>query len=119
MENIGSQTWPILCYLLAGILGAFGQYFYKIGADRLKDVSLFTNWPLFLGAGLFTLVMVCFVAGFRLGGKLSVVYPVYATTFIWATLIAIYIEKETVSLNLWLGILLICTGVVVVARTAN
>ena len=31
--------------------------------------------------------MVLFVAAFKRGGSLSVLYPVYASTFIWAALI--------------------------------
>ena len=33
--------------------------------------------------------MVLFVAAFKRGGALSVLYPVYATTFIWAALLGL------------------------------
>ena len=33
--------------------------------------------------------MVLFVAAFKKGGSLATLYPVYATTFIWAALIAL------------------------------
>jgi hypothetical protein len=33
--------------------------------------------------------MALFVAAFKRGGALSVLYPVYATTFIWAAVIAL------------------------------
>jgi multidrug transporter EmrE-like cation transporter len=32
--------------------------------------------------------MVLFVAAFKRGGSLAVLYPIYASTFIWAALIA-------------------------------
>lgn len=32
--------------------------------------------------------MILFLAAFRRGGSLTVLYPIYATTFIWAALIA-------------------------------
>jgi multidrug transporter EmrE-like cation transporter len=32
--------------------------------------------------------MVLFVAAFKRGGALTVLYPIYATTFIWAAIIA-------------------------------
>ncbi len=32
--------------------------------------------------------MVLFVAAFKRGGSMAVLYPVYASTFIWAALIA-------------------------------
>ena len=39
-------------------------------------------------------VPVLFVAAFRRGGQLSVLYPVYATTFIWAAVVG-YSVYET------------------------
>ena len=36
----------------------------------------------------YVLVMVLFVAAFKRGGSLTVLYPIYASTFIWAALIA-------------------------------
>jgi multidrug transporter EmrE-like cation transporter len=33
--------------------------------------------------------MVLFVAAFRRGGNMAVLYPIYASTFIWAALIAL------------------------------
>ena len=32
--------------------------------------------------------MILFVAAFKKGGALTVLYPIYATTFIWAAVIA-------------------------------
>ena len=43
------------------------------------------------------MVMVLFVASFKMGGRISVVYPIYATTFIWGTLLGVFIDKEQVS----------------------
>jgi hypothetical protein len=34
-------------------------------------------------------VMVLFVAGFKQGGQMTVLYPLYASTFIWGALIAL------------------------------
>ena len=36
-------------------------------------------------------VMVLFVAAFRKGGSLAVLYPIYATTFIWAAVLALLV----------------------------
>jgi hypothetical protein len=33
-------------------------------------------------------VMVLFVAAFKRGGELSVLYPIYASTFIWGAILA-------------------------------
>lgn len=114
-----SQLIPILLNLLAAIFGAAGQYFYKTGARQFGTVELYRNWPIFLGIFLFCLVMVLFVSAFKLGGRLSVVYPAYATTFIWATLIAVYVENEVVNLPQLSGILVILLGVALVGFSAE
>lgn len=81
----------IFYFLLASLLGAVGQYLYKSGADA-ADGSVFgylLNVRLISGALCYAGVMVLFVAAFRKGGSLTVLYPTYATTFIWAALLAL------------------------------
>lgn len=109
------QTVPILLNLLAAVVGAVGQYLYKLGGLRLGTTPLYKNWPLFTGMVLFCFVMVLFVIAFRLGGRLSVVYPVYATTFIWGTLLAVGVEKEPFHWVQMAGIGAILVGVTLVA----
>lgn len=94
---MSDQFIPAMLYLLAAFVGAIGQYAYKLGGAQMGKVPLYANYPLFLGIILFCLVMVLFVASFKMGGRISVVYPIYATTFIWGTLIGVYIDKEPVS----------------------
>jgi hypothetical protein len=80
-------------FLLASILGALGQYLYKSGAD-LAGASLASyafNPRLLFGSVCYVAVMVLFVAAFRKGGSLTVLYPIYATTFIWAAIIALLV----------------------------
>ncbi|NRA10863.1 MAG: hypothetical protein HRT57_02780 [Crocinitomicaceae bacterium] len=72
------------------MLGALGQYLYKTGADLAGGSvkSYLANPRLLAGVVCYIAVMVLFVAAFKKGGSLSVLYPVYATTFIWGALIA-------------------------------
>lgn len=93
------QMIPALLYLVAACVGAVGQYSYKLGGLRIGQIPIYQNIPLILGIILFCIVMVLFVLSFKLGGRLSVVYPIYATTFIWGTLIGVIADKEPVSLN--------------------
>ena len=78
-------------FLLASLLGAVGQYLYKSGADVAGGsvVSYVFNPRLLYGSICYITVMVLFVAAFRKGGSLTVLYPTYATTFIWAAVIAL------------------------------
>jgi len=79
------------CFLLAAILGAVGQFLYKSGADRAggSAASYLLNCRLLAGVVCYIAVMVLFVAAFKRGGSLSVLYPIYASTFIWAAVIAL------------------------------
>jgi multidrug transporter EmrE-like cation transporter len=110
-----SQTIPIALNLLAAVLGAVGQYLYKLGGLRMGTEPLYKNWPLFSGMVLFCVVMVLFVVAFRLGGRLSVVYPVYATTFIWGTLLAVGVDREPFHWIQMAGVAVILVGVTMVA----
>jgi len=110
-----SQVLPILLNLVAAVFGALGQWLYKIGASHLKEIPIYKNWQIFVGMLLFCVVMVLFVAAFRLGGRLSVTYPVYATTFVWGMLIAIFLDKEPWAMAQIIGVLLILVGVSLIA----
>lgn len=80
----------ILLFLLASILGAIGQFLYKGGADAAQGglLSYLVNTRILLGVACYGAVMVLFVAAFKRGGSLAVLYPIYASTFIWAALIS-------------------------------
>src|SRR5437773_8730676 len=82
----------IACFLAAALFGAWGQFLYKSGADRATGglSSYLLNLRILGGVGCYIAVMVLFVAAFKRGGELTVLYPVYATTFIWASLIALW-----------------------------
>jgi hypothetical protein len=82
----------ILCFLVAAFLGALGQFLYKSGAEKAGDtvLSYLLNARLLGGVACYVAVMVLFVAAFRRGGELSVLYPLYASTFIWAAFIALW-----------------------------
>ena len=77
-------------YVAASVLGASGQFFYKSGAEKATgSLSSYLVSPWIWGGVIcYVGVMILFVAALRRGGSLSVLYPVYATTFIWAALIS-------------------------------
>jgi multidrug transporter EmrE-like cation transporter len=114
MEN---QKIPILLNCLAAFLGAFGQYYYKKGSALLHQ-HIF-NVPIIIGILLFCGVMGLFVLTYKFGGKISVVYPFYATTFVWGTLIGIIFEKEPVKAGHFVGLSLLLVGLAVIAFQAE
>lgn len=80
----------IACFVIAALLGAVGQYLYKSGADQADGgvLSYLLNVRLLGGVACYVAVMGLFVAAFKQGGQLSVLYPTYATTFIFAAFLA-------------------------------
>ena len=113
---MNGQLTPILLNLVAAVLGAFGQYAYKKGSAQVGQVSILQNYSIWIGVLLFCGVMVLFVLAYKMGGRISVVYPFYATTFIWGALIGFYLEKEPFHWTIVGGSLLIMLGLVVIAR---
>jgi len=83
----------IVMFVAAALFGALGQYLYKSGADIAGGTvtSYIVNPRLLGGVVCYVAVMVLFVAAFKKGGALTVLYPVYATTFIWAALLALVV----------------------------
>lgn len=80
----------IVFFVIAAFLGALGQFFYKSGAEKAGNTfaSYIFNPRLLAGVICYIAVMVLFVAAFKRGGALTVLYPVYASTFIFAAIIA-------------------------------
>ena len=80
----------IVLFVIAAFLGALGQFYYKSGAEKAGNTlaSYIFNARLLAGVVCYVGVMVLFVAAFKRGGALTVLYPIYASTFIFAAIIA-------------------------------
>lgn len=80
----------IVLFAIAALVGAIGQFLYKTGADAATGgVGSYVANPRLLGGVVcYVAVMVLFVRAFKIGGSLSVLYPIYASTFVWAAIIA-------------------------------
>lgn len=102
----------ILMFIVAAMLGAIGQFLYKAGADRTSATlsSYLLNPLLLCGVVSYIGVMVLFVAAFKRGGAMSVLYPVYASTFIWGALIAWMAFSEPIRPVNVLGMVVLVAG---------
>jgi len=109
----------IVYFLIASVLGAVGQFLYKAGADHAGGTvrSYLLNHRILLGVCCYVAVMVLFVAAFRQKASPSVLYPVYATTFIWAALIEQALFGRTISLANVAGMGLLVGGMYLMGRT--
>ncbi len=108
----------IIYFLIASILGALGQYLYKSGADNTGSTlkSYLLNYKLLAGVACYIGVMILFVAAFKKGGALSVLYPLYATTFIWSALIAMLAFGTPIKPINIMGMLLLLGGMYLMGK---
>ena len=104
----------IVMFLVAALLGAVGQYLYKVGSARIDAgwPGFLFNAPLLGGVSCYVAVMVLFVAAFRRGGNMAVLYPLYASTFIWAALIALFAFGTPIKPVNIAGMVLLVAGMV-------
>jgi len=115
------QTTPIssmVLFLIAALVGAVGQFFYKSGAEQTTNAwqSYLLNWRLLLGVVSYIAVMVLFVAAFKRGGALSVLYPLYASTFIWAALIGLWAYGVPIKAVNVAGMVLLVAGMFLMGK---
>jgi hypothetical protein len=109
----------IALFTIAAFVGALGQFLYKSGADRATAgiASYLFNVRLLGGVACYIAVMVLFVAAFKRGGSLTVLYPIYASTFIWAAIIARFAYQTPIQPANMAGMLLLVMGMYLMGRS--
>lgn len=108
----------IVLFAVAAVLGAAGQFFYKSGTEATGDslTSYLLNPRILVGVACYVGVMVLFVAAFKRGGALSVLYPVYASTFIWASLIGYFAYATPIRPVNMLGMAVLVLGMYLMGK---
>jgi drug/metabolite transporter (DMT)-like permease len=104
----------IASILAAAVLGAIGQFLIEYGARHGKGgvLGFLTNPSILAGISGYLLVMVLFTYAFRTGGTVRVLYPLYASTFIWAALIAWIAYHQPVQPVHAIGMTLLISGMI-------
>jgi multidrug transporter EmrE-like cation transporter len=104
----------LACVLAASLLGAAGQFLFKLAATRGGSAPLgflATPWA-FLGLASYVAVMLLFSFAFRRGGTVTVLYPLYASTFIWAAVMAWALYGQPIRPIHVAGMVLLIAGMV-------
>ena len=113
------RTSPIavLYFLAAAFLGALGQFLYKSGTEKTDSSLLsYLNMRLLGGVVCYVGVMALFVAAFKRGGALTVLYPIYASTFIFAALVSWRFYGTPIRAVNVAGMLLLVAGMYLLGR---
>ncbi|MBI3562953.1 MAG: hypothetical protein HY080_14680 [Gammaproteobacteria bacterium] len=111
MPSPKSLLIPLLLSLTAAVFGAGANLFYKRAASKMFEVHVWQNGYLFLGLTSFILVLSLFVAAYRSGGTLILVYGAYSTTYLWSLFFSHKFENEPISTLHILGSACIIIGV--------
>jgi uncharacterized membrane protein len=107
----------IVLFVVVAVLGAAGQFLYKSGAAQITEsVWSFLNLRLLGGAVCYVVVMGLFVAAFKRGGALTVLYPIYASTFIWAAFISLAAYGTPIKPANIAGMILLVAGMFLMGR---
>ena len=103
--------------MFCALVGSLGQLFFKTGSASIGFSlgSWLTNWRVILGFVLYGVSALGFIVALK-HGKLSLLYPVIATSYIWVTLLSSWVLGEKIDAYHWIGIALILLGVAVIVR---
>ena len=93
--------------LVSTLLGSFGQLLFKIGVDA-QSVSLLAA---FVFAGVVAYGAATLIYLYILGrSHLSWAYGFVGFSYIFTTILAFFVLKETVGLERWIGVVVISIG---------
>jgi drug/metabolite transporter (DMT)-like permease len=98
------------------IVTSLGQLFWKIGAKSLPVI--FTNWPLLIGFSFHIVAAFILIHSFKTG-EVSVLFPMYATNYVWVSILAHYYLGESLNSLKIYGMIVIIFGVIVLSKGAH
>lgn len=125
--------------ILCTFFTAFGQLFMKKGSGAgygkifnlilsqniaatistlFSDPVLIAGLSIVLGIGLYSFAAFLNIASFK-GGEMSVLFPVFATNYIWVSLLSAYALNEPMNLLKWIGVLGIVIGISLIGYGSN
>lgn len=119
---MATKKWAIGLILLCTLITTTAQIFLKFGADKLPplilNLQLITgilfDWPLLIGITLYGIGAVIMLVAFK-GGDVTVLYPIFASSYIWVSILSSYFFTDTLNLIKISGILIIILGISFIA----
>ncbi len=101
--------------LLSTIFTAFGQVYFKKASNNLSPdvIALLTNYPMYFGFLLYAIGAVLLIISLKYG-ELSVLYPIYATNFVWVSILFTIYFGDVMNIYKWGGVFVILIGILFV-----
>ncbi|MDP6138746.1 MAG: EamA family transporter [Candidatus Woesearchaeota archaeon] len=112
---MSTKLWAMGIVLGSTLLTSTAQLFYKFAAEKLSFniLSIITNVNLLVGMVLYAVGGILLIISFR-GGEVSVLYPIFATSYIWVSFLSIYFLGEVMNIFKWLGVFVIIAGIILI-----
>lgn len=108
----------ILLTLIAALISSFAQMMFKRSVKKIDNIhhmiGLLKNKGVLIGLAGYFVGFLLYITALS-GGQLSVVYPIFASSFIFVTLISATLLKEKITVLRALGVLLVFIGISIVA----
>jgi len=112
MTKLGDVCLVIFCTIVTSL----GQLFWKIGAKSLPVI--FTNWPLLIGFCFHIIAAFILIHSFKTG-EVSVLFPMYATNYVWVSLLAYHFLGESLNYLKISGMVVVIFGVIALSVGAH
>ena len=109
---MATKLWAVGLIILTTFLASTAQILYKIGSETLSFniLELLTNYHLIVGLSLYAIGAGLLILSFR-GGEVTVLYPLFSTSYIWVSLLSMRFLGEAMNLFKWLGVITILIGI--------
>jgi drug/metabolite transporter (DMT)-like permease len=112
----------ILLTLIASVLSSFCQLLFKRGLNKKLNslweiLKALLNRDIIIGLVGYCISFILYLLALQ-SSQLSIVVPIFASSFIFVTLFSAWWLKEKISITRIVGVLLIFFGIVIVALTA-
>lgn len=108
----------ILLTLIAALVASFAQLQFKRSVGKIGSlkhlIRLITNKGVVLGLVCYATALGLYLTALS-GGQLSIVFPVFASSFIFVTILSALTLNEKITAMRALGVLLVFIGVAIVA----
>ena len=113
----------LILVLCCTLIGAAAQILIKSGAGALGPnptmlktaISMLTVPALFAGYSMYGISTILLILALR-HGELSLLYPVFAMTYVWVTILAVIVFHDSMNGFKLAGITIIVAGVAVLGK---
>jgi len=110
---MATKTFAIVMMLFCTLLVSSAQVFYKKGSALLEFnfMSIITNYFILIGLILYGLGFLIMIYAFK-HGEVTVLYPIITLSYVWVSLLSVYLFNEIMNVYKWLGIVAIIIGII-------